>query len=194
MGHVASFYDRYSYFTTKHGYLFPYTVQLLNQSQIFPPFDAASRRNLTKKLLNQHRTRTKFSRHLLTFLSEFFQGLDRHGTQELVKEFIYQIKSSHFNPRFSISEHRASTKQRHWILFPVSALPALQEFLTLPASSSNLLLQIFLGLPLLRYPSVFQLKTCFSVAEEFFIGLCPIHSNSRNLIYQINRTGFDCIP
>jgi hypothetical protein len=76
-----------------------------------------------------------------------------------MKEFIYQIKSSQFNPRYSISEQGVSTKQRQ------------QVFLTVPASSSNLLLQLFLGLPLLRYSPAFQLKTCFSVAEEFFLDL-----------------------
>ena len=63
---------------------------------------------------------------------------------------------------------------------PLSKSFALFQLPPLTFSSKS-----FLGLPLLRYSSLFQIKTCFSVAEEFFLGLCPTNSNSRNFIYQI---------
>ena len=61
MGQVDQFSDRHSYFTTKHGCLFPYTFKLINQSQIFPPLDAELCRESEKKLLNHHRSRINSS-------------------------------------------------------------------------------------------------------------------------------------
>lgn len=95
------------------------------------------------------------------------------------------IKSSQF--LFLHFGTKSSTKQHQGNVFPSVAMTSLQVFPTVPAFSCTTLLQLFFGLPLLLCPWGFQFKTCFSMVEESFLIVRPIHFHFRSLIYAATR-------
>jgi hypothetical protein len=70
------------------------------------------------------------------------------------KGLLSQVKSISCYPNLSTGQ----TERNANGLFPSMSLTSLQVFLTLPTSCSFVLLHILLGLSLLRYPSMFQLR------------------------------------
>lgn len=63
--------------------------------------------------------------------------------------------------------------QQTWL--PANALTSFQVLPTVEASLYVILLHLHLSLRLLYCPWWLQLKTCFSVTEESFLSICPVH-------------------
>jgi hypothetical protein len=72
-------------------------------------------------------------------------------------------------------EHRAPVKLLHLILWFANALTSLQFFPISVISSSVVLLQVFLGRPLLLTPWGFQSNASFSMVPAGFLRVWPIH-------------------
>jgi hypothetical protein len=79
-------------------------------------------------------------------------------------------------------EHRAPVKLLHFFLWFASALTSLQVF-SISIISSSIVLQVFLGCPLLLVPWGFQSNISFSTAPGGFLKLCWIHLNFLFLIW-----------
>jgi len=83
----------------------------------------------------------------------------------------------------SFRGHRASTKNRHLVLFPAILLTLLQLFPFSNASLRTNLRHVCLGLPLLLFLCRFQSKTSLSLdGFIFFLSVCPIQFHFRILI------------
>jgi hypothetical protein len=80
-------------------------------------------------------------------------------------------------------EHRAPMKLLHLFLCFAKALTFLQVFPISVISSCVVLLQVFLGRPLLLVPWGFQSNTSFSIAPAGFLKVCPIHLHFLFLIW-----------
>ena len=82
----------------------------------------------------------------------------------------------------SLRGHRASTKHRHLVLFPVIFLASLQLFPFSNASLRTVLRHVSLGLPLLLFICGFQSKASLSMASCPFLSVCPIQFHFRLFI------------
>ena len=89
----------------------------------------------------------------------------------------YDDRSHH-----SATEHRASTRILHLILFLASVLISGQVFLTPLGSSCTVLCRVFLGLPLPCLPWGFYSRACLAMSSDSFRSVRPSHSHLRFLI------------
>jgi hypothetical protein len=83
----------------------------------------------------------------------------------------------------SLRRHRASTKHRHLVLFPVIFLTSLQLFPFSNASLWTVLRHVCLGLPLLLFPCGFQCKTSLSMASFPLLSASPIQIVMNTQVY-----------
>jgi hypothetical protein len=106
-----------------------------------------------------------------------------HSSALLLSGFPAKILFAFFiNSCYSSPERRASTKQCQRTVFWASAVTSFHVLPAFPASSTTILFQVILGLPLLHCPWGFQFRAWFSMAVGPFRRVCPVHVRFLHLI------------